>query len=559
MTTAEQKISMLSKVSIFAHTPPEVIATLAEALEYEEISEGLDVVVKGDMGTCMYIIVEGSARVHDEDHTLTELVAGDLFGELALLDAEPRSATVTASTNCRLYRLSQGSFYANVAHRPEVLKGVIRMLVQRMRVQNDTIIDALKEREKKLERLVEERTTELKESYEEIKGKNEEILTKQVELENAYDELNAILEQLNARNVELQQNKKQLEESLERIKDQQDQLAQSEKMAAIGMIAHIVAHEINTPLGALTGVIHNMQELIPRVIKQLPESKDAIPADLQDKFWSVIEIALTEPRTISTKEERKYIRQFEQKLEDAGMEEAEEFAEKLVKIGLVDDLDSFLPLIRDVENSSFVMDTAYMIGMMHKHVNSMLSAISRAQKIVTTLKRYVSKRTESDLPIQTDVEESLDIVLTLYEYYFRQGVRIEQEYERVPFIMGFPEELVQVWTNILMNALYSVKNIEGEAYATINIRLQLTDNQVVVEVTDNGPGIAPDECDDVFNAGFTSRHFKQTTSFSLSVARDIVLRHKGTIEFDSEPGRTTFTVSFPATDAYPAEASSETD
>ena len=71
----------------------------------------------------MYIIVDGRVRVHDGDQTIAYLGARDIFGELAVLDAEPRSASVTAEVDTHLFRLDQDAFYELMADRFEVARG----------------------------------------------------------------------------------------------------------------------------------------------------------------------------------------------------------------------------------------------------------------------------------------------------------------------------------------------------------------------------------------------------------------------------------------------------
>jgi CRP-like cAMP-binding protein len=89
------------------------------------------------MGSALYVMIDGRVRVHDADHTLRELGPRDIFGEMAALDPEPRSASVTATEPTRLFRLEQEGLYELMADRIEVVRGVIRVLCQRLRVRVD--------------------------------------------------------------------------------------------------------------------------------------------------------------------------------------------------------------------------------------------------------------------------------------------------------------------------------------------------------------------------------------------------------------------------------------
>ena len=113
-------------------------------------------VEKGEIGTCMYIIYEGSVRIHDGKYTLAELKTRDFFGELSLLDAEPRSASVTALEEGFLLRLDQHAFYEIMADHIEVTREIMKILCRRLRYQNK----AVAEMKEQLSRRVEEKKLE---------------------------------------------------------------------------------------------------------------------------------------------------------------------------------------------------------------------------------------------------------------------------------------------------------------------------------------------------------------------------------------------------------------
>ncbi len=131
-----EKVMILRSVQIFAETPDSVLAEIAAILKQVEIAAGANIFNKGDTGDCLYVIGSGRVRIHDGDLTLTTLGERDLFGELALLDAEPRSASATAETATRLFRVDQEAFYDLMADRIEVVRGILRVLCRRVRAKN---------------------------------------------------------------------------------------------------------------------------------------------------------------------------------------------------------------------------------------------------------------------------------------------------------------------------------------------------------------------------------------------------------------------------------------
>jgi CRP/FNR family cyclic AMP-dependent transcriptional regulator len=135
MLSTIEKVLVLKTVSIFSETPDEVLADVASIVEELEVKAGTTIIKVGELGTSMYVIVSGRVRVHLGEHALDELGSRDVFGELALLDAEPRSASVTAIEDTHLFCLGQTPFYELMADRFEVARGIIRVLAARLRAR----------------------------------------------------------------------------------------------------------------------------------------------------------------------------------------------------------------------------------------------------------------------------------------------------------------------------------------------------------------------------------------------------------------------------------------
>ena len=126
-------IDILRSVSLFVETPSETLTEVAALLDDITAQAGETIIEKGAPGDCLYILVEGRARAHDGDRFLNDLGPGDVFGEMAVLDPEPRSASVTAVEDSRLFRLGRAALEHLMDARPEVARSIMRILVQRLR------------------------------------------------------------------------------------------------------------------------------------------------------------------------------------------------------------------------------------------------------------------------------------------------------------------------------------------------------------------------------------------------------------------------------------------
>ena len=132
-----EKVLILKSLSIFKDTQEHILAELAPLMEEEEYEQKAVIFHEGELGDCMYIIYKGEVKIHKGNTTLAILKEKEVFGELSLLDAETRSASATANTDCILFRINQEPFYELVEARTEVVKGFIKILCQRLRAQNE--------------------------------------------------------------------------------------------------------------------------------------------------------------------------------------------------------------------------------------------------------------------------------------------------------------------------------------------------------------------------------------------------------------------------------------
>jgi two-component system, NtrC family, sensor kinase len=166
-------------------------------------------------------------------------------------------------------------------------------------------------------------------------------------------------------------------------------------------------------------------------------------------------------------------------------------------------------------------------------------AVERASRIVYALKNFVRQDTES-LPVSASIGEGIDIVLTLYQNQIKHGIEIEKNYQDVPPVVCYPEELAQVWSNLIGNAIQAMDYKGALAIAIVAV-----EQGVMVEVRDCGSGIADTVKDKIFQPFFTTKPAGEGSGLGLSIVRKIIDKHHGTVEVESQPGRTVFRVTIP--------------
>ena len=126
-----ERVFILKRTEIFRDLPAEVLASLAMYLEEVELDADESIFHKGDIGKSMFIIVDGTVRIHDGDTTRVVLGPDEVFGERSVLTAAVHTVTATACEECRLLRLDQDLLYEVMAGNAAVARGIIKVLLER--------------------------------------------------------------------------------------------------------------------------------------------------------------------------------------------------------------------------------------------------------------------------------------------------------------------------------------------------------------------------------------------------------------------------------------------
>ena len=163
----------------------------------------------------------------------------------------------------------------------------------------------------------------------------------------------------------------------------------------------------------------------------------------------------------------------------------------------------------------------------------------RIAELVKAVKSY-SYMDQSPMQ-EIDIHEGIESTLTMLGHKLKNITLVRSFDRSVPRIMAYGGELNQVWTNLIDNAIHAV-NGTGK----ICVGTSLEDNQLVVEIVDNGPGIPPEVQSHLFEPFYTTKPIGTGTGLGLVISNRIVAnRHGGEIEFDSKPGETRFRVRLP--------------
>lgn len=382
-------------------------------------------------------------------------------------------------------------------------------------------------------------------------GRRIGVVTVQSHAENAYGERElevfrsatafAAIALANADAFAAAQNARlQTAQALDELHHAEAHLVHSEKMAALGQVIAGVAHEINTPIGAIKSSGQNIAGAMAGTLAVLPGLIDLLAGEDRRRLADLVARASRPRPLMSTREERALVREVTARLEDLGVEQARHRAGLLVQLQAHADLQNVLPLLRH-PLADRILDTAYGIATITTNTDNINTAVERVGKIIFALRSF-SRFGGSQVWIETDLAQCLETVLTIYHHQIKQGTELVRNYaDGVPAVRCLPDELNQVWTNLIHNALQAMGH-----KGTLTLGLERDADMVRVSVADTGSGIEPALRERIFDAFFTTKAAGEGTGLGLDIVRKIVHKHGGRIELESEVGRgSTFTVVLP--------------
>jgi signal transduction histidine kinase len=317
-----------------------------------------------------------------------------------------------------------------------------------------------------------------------------------------------------------------------RIRETNDRLRHQERMVALGVMTAGVAHELNNPAAAAQRAA---EQLTVQVADLASLAAHGNGTELVDLLTEVGERERTARTPVETSDLEVAVEDW---LADHGVEDGWELAPTLVEVGFGEaDLGRLLPgedlpsAVRFLVRAAEVRQSAQQVA----------EASRRLSDIVGVMRShsFLDRAPVQEVDVLRGIEDTLALL-----GHETQGIQIVREYDAgLPHITALGGELNQVWTNLLRNACDALADV---ADPTLTLRARREDDSVLVEVEDNGPGIAPELQARVFDAFFTTKPPGQGTGLGLQVSyRVVVVEHGGDLALVSVPGRTMFRVTLP--------------
>ncbi|MFZ1986543.1 MAG: ATP-binding protein [Desulfatitalea sp.] len=265
------------------------------------------------------------------------------------------------------------------------------------------------------------------------------------------------------------------------------ELMQSLKMASIGQLAAGVAHEINNPTGFVSSNLKTLgdyQQGLKELIAEYQALKTAVKATAE---------------------------------QDGGVSGR----------------------IEKIEAMEAEMDLTYILDDLHALIAESREGTERIKRIVEDLKCFAHPG--QDKVQETDINAGLASTLNIVNNELKYKATVIREFGDLPILSANPQQLNQVFANILVNAAQAIAD-QGE----IRVRTQHAGDFVEIQISDTGCGIPPENLEKIFDPFFTTKAVGKGTGLGMNIAYNIIKKHRGDIAVRSRVGEgTTFTIRLP--------------
>jgi signal transduction histidine kinase len=331
--------------------------------------------------------------------------------------------------------------------------------------------------------------------------------------------------------------------------DRTREMARSEertaKMLALGKLSAGLAHELNNPASAALRSATLLREAQNRRRHEaIALRSEVIPLEAQAHLFKLSD-AIAECGADTSKLDALERADLESELADWLQERRlpEELAGDLVDAGIRNaDLEPLVNLLTP-EKARHGLRILYYDHQILCLTREIEEASRRISDLVQAVKSYsYMDRT----PIsEVDVENGIEVTLRMFQHQLKHGFEVKRKFAgNLPKIPANGSELNQIWTNLIDNAI-SAMNLQANGEKTLTVRTVLEPEDVLVEVSDNGPGIPQEIRGRIFEPFFTTKAVGEGTGLGLDIVQRIVRNHQGSIDVTSRPGCTSFHVRLP--------------
>lgn len=314
-------------------------------------------------------------------------------------------------------------------------------------------------------------------------------------------------------------------------------LAEADKLSALGQLIAGIAHEINSPLGAIKTSSSNTYDTITKFVENMQKIDHILTTKEKEEYEKIQSLIPKELSLLSIKEQRDLKKKFREELKEKGVANDRLIAEYIVNIG-IHDLEEYGTLLAHPKNID-IFKTLNDEFITFANLLNIQRSVDRASRTIFALKKFAHFDYDRHGVVKT-LQSGIEDTLTLLHHNIKQGIELQREFKELEPIFFYEDELVQVWMNLITNAIHAMDN-----QGTLTIKLYEEDDYQVVSISDTGSGIPKELQEKIFEPFFTTKEAGIGSGLGLDIVKKIVDAHNAIINLQSSNKGTTFYVKIP--------------
>ena len=350
------------------------------------------------------------------------------------------------------------------------------------------------------------------------------------ESKNQIQEINANLEQ-----IVIEKTKKNLQLSRS--------IANQEKMVTIGEISAGIAHDLNTPLGAIKigaeSILYSLKKIYNKTILSCQEEDLDFAFDFSMRRKDDRELFLG---GLKARREKKIVHSF---LQEKGLDpslDLDLLSDLFVKSRISIDDKETVKRVFSASNPIDFLDVIYHTLMLVSFINTIIVSGEKATKVVQDLRSFIKDPAISEKN-KVNLKQSISTVLNIFNYELKKNIEVSFLVKDDLSIEGYDIKLFQLWSNLIKNAIESMDELTQNKKLKIKATKKAENIELVFE--NSGPVIEPQILEQIFDKFFTTKAHRNGTGLGLSIVKNVVDEHDASITVSSKKNSTKFTIYFP--------------